>query len=85
MELETNLSFQEAKSLTNLPDYIQKEVDILTDALRKCPNIVNRGRAFGLQIALSTTLKEVMLGRHGYDADQIINNIQSLVNKTPST
>lgn len=81
MKLETNLSFQEAKSLTNIPDYIQKEVDILTDALRNCPNIVNRVRAFGLQIALSTTLKEVMLGRHGYDSDQILNNVQTLVNK----
>lgn len=80
-DVETNISFQEAKSLVNLPDRVQKEVDILTKALIQCPTIVLQGRKYGLQLALSTTLKEIMLGRHGYDADQILANTQTLTNK----
>lgn len=80
-DVETNISFQEAKSLVNLPDRVQKEVDILTKALIQCPTIVLQGRKYGLQLALSTTLKEIMLGRHGYDADQILANVQTLTNK----
>lgn len=79
--VETNISFQEAKNLVNLPDSVQKEVDILTKALIQCPTIILQGRKYGLQLALSTTLKEMMLGRHGYDADHILANAQTLTNK----
>lgn len=79
-QIKLNITDSQPNSLADLPEDIQKEVDILTEALNKCPNLILRGRMFNLQIAISDTLKELMLGRHGYQSDAIISNTYTLTN-----
>lgn len=59
---------------TPIPAELESEIEVLFQALRQCPHLLQVGRSFGLRVGLSDHLSDLMRDRYGDESLHIIGN-----------
>lgn len=57
-----------------IPAELAGEAEVLFQALRQCPHLLQVGRAFGLRVGLSKGLSDQMRDRHGDESLPVVAN-----------
>lgn len=57
-----------------IPLEIAAQVDVLYEALAKCPDLLQVGRSYGLRVGLTKTVADLMRDMHAEEANIVISN-----------
>jgi len=67
-----------AISNDEIPIEITAQVDVLYEALARCPDLLKVGRRHGLRVGLTNSVVELMRKAHGDEVNAVVSNCLSI-------